>query len=118
MEKAVLRVPKYQEDTMNLNQMVYASLASSLVLATGCDKGGSNFSILSTTSQFKHEVTYEPRKLDVLFVVDNSGSMSTSQTNLANNFPSFINTFKSKGYDFKIALATVSIVLLVDSLYQ
>lgn len=91
---------------MNLNQLAPISLVCSMSLLAGCDKGGSNFSVLSTSAQYQQEVTYEPRKLDVLFVVDNSGSMSSSQTSLANNFPSFINYFKSKGYDYKIAVTT------------
>lgn len=80
--------------------------ASSLLLLNGCDKGGSSFSVLSDSSSFQQTAVFQPRKLDVLFVVDNSGSMSSSQTNLANNFSSFIDRFISKGYDFKIAVAT------------
>ncbi|MBC7742977.1 MAG: hypothetical protein H7061_12325 [Bdellovibrionaceae bacterium] len=79
---------------------------SGLTIFTGCDKGGSSFSVLSGTDQFQQASTFVPRKLDVLFVVDNSGSMRTSQSNLASNFPSFINYFKSKGYDFRIAITT------------
>jgi hypothetical protein len=81
-------------------------LTTSLLGLTACDKGGSTFSISSDSSQFQQSVTFTPRKLDVLFVVDNSGSMSSSQTSLAQNFPSFINYFKDKGYDFKIAVTT------------
>lgn len=77
-----------------------------MLISFGCDKGGSNFSVLSTTAQFEQQVTFEPRKIDVLFVVDNSGSMNSSQTALANNFPSFINHFNSKGYDYRIAVTT------------
>lgn len=91
---------------MKLKQFAPISLISSVLLTAGCDKGGSNFSVLSTSAQYQQEVTYEPRKIDVLFVVDNSGSMSSSQVSLANNFPSFINYFKAKGYDFKIAVTT------------
>jgi hypothetical protein len=80
--------------------------ASSLLVLNGCDKGGSSFSVLSDSSSFQQTAVFQPRKLDVLFVVDNSGSMSSSQTNLANNFSSFIDRFISKGYDFKIAVAT------------
>jgi hypothetical protein len=75
-------------------------------LSFSCEKGGGQFSVLSSTNRFEQTTTYVPRKLDVLFVVDNSGSMSSSQTSLATNFPSFINFFKSKGYDFKIAVTT------------
>lgn len=91
---------------MNLKQLAPIGVISSMLISVGCDKGGSNFSVLSTTAQFEQQVTFEPRKIDVLFVVDNSGSMSSSQTSLANNFPSFINYFKSKGYDYKIAVTT------------
>ncbi|MEQ1723776.1 MAG: hypothetical protein ABL930_11410 [Pseudobdellovibrio sp.] len=91
---------------MNLNQLAPIGMMSSLLLFASCEKGGSQFSVLSTSAQFQQQLTFEPRKLDVLFVVDNSGSMSSSQTSLANNFPSFINYFKNRGYDFKIAVTT------------
>lgn len=89
---------------MKLSQV--APIMSSMLLLAACEKGGSNFSVLSSTAQYEQESTYVPRKLDVLFVVDNSGSMSSSQTALASNFPSFINYFKNKGYDFKLAVTT------------
>lgn len=90
---------------MNKN-ILLMTLTSSLIGLSSCDKGGSQFSIPSNTNQFQQATTFVPRKLDVLFVVDNSGSMASSQTNLANNFPSFINYFKNKGYDFRIAVTT------------
>lgn len=80
--------------------------AAGIAFLASCDKGGSSFSLLSTSEQYQQASTYVPRKLDVLFVVDNSGSMSSSQASLATNFPSFINFFKTKGYDFKIAVTT------------
>jgi len=91
---------------MNNNQITSAGLSSLILLFSSCDKGGANFSVLSTSAQYKQELTYVPRKIDVLFVIDNSGSMSSSQTSLANNFPSFINYFKAKGYDYRIAVTT------------
>lgn len=83
-----------------------APIVGSMLIFGSCDKGGGNFSMLSTSAQYEQASTFVPRKLDVLFVVDNSGSMRSSQTALANNFPSFINFFKTKGYDFKIAVTT------------
>ncbi len=91
---------------MKKNVVLPLIISSFALIISGCDKGGSEFSILSDSAQFQQASTFVPRKLDVLFVVDNSGSMRTSQTNLANNFPSFINYFKSKGYDFRIAVTT------------
>lgn len=101
-----ITIMRYQEDTMKLNQLAPLGILSSAMLFSGCDKGGSSFSMLSTSATYEQQITYEPRKIDVLFVVDNSGSMSSSQTSLANNFPSFINYFKAKGYDYKIAVTT------------
>ena len=43
---------------------------------------------------------------DILFVIDNSGSMSSNQTNLKNNFDDFIAVFSSAGVDYQIALIT------------
>lgn len=83
-----------------------APVLGSVLLLASCDKGGGNFSMLSSSAQYEQASTFVPRKLDVLFVVDNSGSMSSSQSALATNFPSFINFFKNKGYDFKIAVTT------------
>ncbi|MBC7457098.1 MAG: hypothetical protein H7235_02385, partial [Bdellovibrionaceae bacterium] len=90
-----------------MNQKLLALFCfSGLTTFVGCDKGGSSFSVLSNQAQFQQAATFVPRKLDVLFVVDNSGSMSSSQSNLAANFPSFINYFKTKGYDFRLAVTT------------
>jgi len=83
-----------------------APIVGSMLMLGSCDKGGGNFSMLSSSAQYEQASTFVPRKLDVLFVVDNSGSMSSSQSALASNFPSFINFFKNKGYDFKIAVTT------------
>jgi hypothetical protein len=43
---------------------------------------------------------------DILFVVDNSGSMSANQAQLSNNFDIFINVFAASGVDYQIAFIT------------
>src|SRR4051812_46110298 len=43
---------------------------------------------------------------DILFVVDNSGSMSEEQTLLANSFNTFINWVITQKVDFHIAITT------------
>lgn len=43
---------------------------------------------------------------DILWVVDNSGSMSEEQTNLANNFESFINVMVLNDADWQMAVIT------------
>jgi hypothetical protein len=43
---------------------------------------------------------------DVLWVVDNSGSMSDNQRDLANNFPDFMDYFLGSGLDYHIGVVT------------
>lgn len=44
--------------------------------------------------------------VDILWVMDDSGSMADNQENLAKNFDSFINQFLTKNIDFKMAITT------------
>ncbi len=48
-------------------------------------------------------------KIDVLWVVDNSGSMAARQENLARNFGSFITEFTKNSIDYRIAITTTDI---------
>jgi hypothetical protein len=45
-------------------------------------------------------------KIDILFVVDNSGSMAQEQANLATNFPQFISVIEASGLDYRVAITT------------
>ncbi len=45
-------------------------------------------------------------KIDILWVIDNSGSMRTSQDLLVENFEKFIDGFRDRGYDFQMAVTT------------
>jgi hypothetical protein len=48
--------------------------------------------------------------LNILWVVDNSGSMASSQNNLANNFENFINQFVNKtNLSFEMAITTTDV---------
>ena len=48
-------------------------------------------------------------KIDVLWVIDDSGSMAPRQENLAKNFQSFIEVFSKGSIDFRIAITTTDI---------
>ncbi len=74
-------------------------------LLTGCGQGSSSsFSVLPVSDTFQQSASIQNAQIDILWVIDNSGSMATSQQNLANNFPSFIQKFLEKNYDFKMAI--------------
>lgn len=49
------------------------------------------------------------REVDVLFVVDNSGSMGEEQTNLSDNFSAFRRAAETWGSDFHIGVVTTQI---------
>lgn len=53
--------------------------------------------------------------VDILFVVDNSGSMSSNQANLKNNFGAFMAVFVGAGVDYHVALITTDDATLVGN---
>lgn len=76
------------------------------MIATGCSKGGGSYSLLNDASDYKQTVTVVSKPIDILWVIDNSGSMKTSQDNLAANFQAFIARFNQSNYDFHMAVTT------------
>lgn len=83
------------------------TVVSTACLILACDKGDRSYSLLSDSNQFQQDPNeVVNNKVDILFVVDNSGSMAAFQTNLANNFSSFMQNFIGKGYDFHIGVTT------------
>jgi hypothetical protein len=54
-----------------------------------------------------------PSKVDVLFIVDNSGSMAGEQSILASSFSSFINQFQMRNVDFQVGVITTDVVTTV-----
>lgn len=86
--------------------VVLCTLLGVALINTGCMRGDTSFSVLSELDQFQQAGTQLNTKLDVLWVIDNSGSMDSSQQNVADNFTSFIDRFQSKGFDFRLAVTT------------
>lgn len=100
---------KNRENTAKLYSVVCSLIAVGLL--AGCEKSAESFSILSDTSAFKQSEAYVQRQIDILWVIDNSGSMASSQANLANNFNSFINRFSRLNYDFRMGVTTTDAYL-------
>lgn len=48
-------------------------------------------------------------KMDLLFVIDNSGSMGQEQDNLGLNFPGFIAVLDNSGLDYRVAVTTTGV---------
>ena len=81
------------------NLIVAVGLAA---MATGCSNGDTSYSLLSSGQSFKQATVNT--KVDILWVVDNSGSMKPLQDNMTANFNSFISQFVTKGYDFHLSV--------------
>jgi len=58
------------------------------------------------SEQTDHFVQVSGRKVDLLFVVDNSASMSEEQSNLGRNFDNLIGVAETWGTDFQIGVIT------------
>jgi hypothetical protein len=49
---------------------------------------------------------YQSRDVDVLFVIDNSGSMAEEQANLAKNFGAFVGALEAVNANYRVAVVT------------
>ena len=77
----------------------------------GVDQLGSGEYAAMVTETFEQVGTV---KTDILFVIDNSGSMSRNQSNIKNNFDYFINVFNAASADYQIAFITTDNQNFVD----
>ncbi len=72
---------------------------------SACGPKAADFSILAA-GQGTFQGSTANNKVDILWVVDNSGSMLTKQQSLAAGFNSFSSVFVNKGFDFNMAIVT------------
>jgi hypothetical protein len=79
-----------------LGMWLMASLA-------GCDNY--SFNMASVSNQFSQSVSVN-NKVDIIWVVDGSGTMANHQENLAQNFEGFIQQFRDKGFDFNMVVTS------------
>jgi hypothetical protein len=77
--------------------------------STGGSTGGSNGGTVHqpVAEIFKQQA--QARKLDIMWVIDDSGSMNTAQENLARNFDAFIQDFLRNDSDFKMGITTTDV---------
>lgn len=57
-----------------------------------------------------HKYTVNVGQVDILFVVDNSGSMSTEQRRMAASFPNFVQGLDIAGLDYRIGIITTDVM--------
>ncbi len=91
---------------MKTNKLLITLMGSAVLALTACEKTDRTFSLLDAGSSFQQSGAYVPRKMDILWVIDNSGSMESSQNNLTASFQTFIEKFQQKNYDFHMAVTS------------
>jgi hypothetical protein len=78
-----------------------------IILANGGCAKTTTFSLLPDQNTFaQNSNSTLTSKMDILWVIDNSGSMASSQQAIMDNFQRFIEKFTAKGYDFRMAVTT------------
>jgi len=95
---------------MNYPRLFFTIIFAAAVIniGAGCSKGGGSFTVLPTGDTFIQTNANFTNELDILFVINAEPSMSSFQTALVNSMASFMNTFQTKGFEFKIAVVTSS----------
>ncbi len=96
-----------ERDRMKKQNLFYVAMLFLFFTVNGCGGGDVSISVLPSIDQFQQN-TNADTKIDILFVIDDSGSMSQEQQDLFNNFKSFIDLFYNKGFDFRVAVAKTS----------
>lgn len=89
--------------TQTFFKRVFMLTAATCSLAA-CGGGGASYSLLPEDNAFRQTTQTIKGKLDILWMIDNSGSMQSSQDQLAEAFPDWIDNFDSRGYDYRIAV--------------
>lgn len=79
--------------------------ATATGLLAACGPKAADLSILPA-GQSSYQGSTANNKVDILWVIDNSGSMYTKQQKLAQGFSSFMNVFTTKDFDFHMAVVT------------
>jgi hypothetical protein len=88
-----------------------SAAVAALALASGCLDYQFRVVKPESTKEVKRAVAAaKPTPVDILFVVDNSGSMADEQMNLARNFDKFINVLtQGAGNDYQIAVVSTDV---------
>src|SRR5690606_10831447 len=77
--------------------------------ADGGTDGGTTGIVYEDRTELFQQTASETKKLDIVWVIDDSGSMGDEQASLGWNFSSFIDEFIQKDVDFKMAITTTDV---------
>jgi len=95
----VIRGPRM----MSTNLMKALSCFFAFLLGIGCSSGQS-FNLQNSSQAFAQQVMYA-KTVDILWVIDNSGSMSPRQSMLATQVPDFVTAINATGLDYQMDMS-------------
>lgn len=100
------------KNTLSLRLASFSSLFSFSLVVQGCGELP-GFTVASKSDDFIQTPVLND-KIDILFVVDNSGSMAQEQQNLADSFETFIDKFSSKNLNFQVGVISTDVFANAD----
>ncbi len=98
---------------MKKNIVVLITIALSS-LQIRCSNSATNFALPSTGQTFGQVITYN-NKVDLLFIIDNSTSMTQHQQRLAARVPDMISTLNSLKMDYHVAVTSTTMTTNLSS---
>ena len=103
-----MRFIKVKDFLFKILTALYGLFLCILTSACGSNQGQrESFSFLYQNEVFFQVVQKEA--IDIVWVIDNSGSMRTHQAKLRENFQAFFKEFEGYGYDFRIGIVTTDV---------
>lgn len=94
------------DNSIKKQKLQFVAILLLTTMTVACGNDTPTFSLLPDENTFFQKGNEVNNKIDLLWVIDDSGSMETSQQNVADNFDAFMDKFIDKGYDFKMAVTT------------
>ncbi len=92
------------------NHLLTSLLGLAVLMTAACNNKATSFSLPSTSQTFGQVVTYN-KKVDILFVIDNSKSMIQYQQRLSARVPDMITALNALGMDYHVAVTSTTMAL-------
>lgn len=96
-------VLKLEKNLLSFSHVKLFLVLSLLGLQLNCGGGGGTLSILPSSEEFTQSDELNP-KMDILWVVDSSGSMSQEIQNVKDNINEFVSLYKDLDYNFRMGV--------------
>lgn len=81
------------------------------IAMSSCSRPTTSYTLDAETDVYTQSAQYSSKQVDILWVIDNSNSMQTSQTAVAQNLVGFVSKLLQAGLDFQIAVITTDTYL-------